>query len=607
MSFLVPAAHYLLTILGIALVIFVHELGHFLAARAVGIRVEAFSIGFGPRLFGFRRGDTDYKVCLIPLGGFVKMAGEDPTTGRSGKNDEFGAKTVPQRILVIVAGVVMNVVFAIVAVPIAFMMGVPFEAPIVGATIPGGAAWRAGIRPGDRLRAVDGTECLSFEDAATGFSTGGAVVRMAIERDGRTIELDVPAEKNPALGRPALGVRARPAPFVLSSDAVGETPAAAPAARHRAAAGLRAGDEIVAIDDFPFAAWRGDDLQRELTRLVPRRLAVRRAGALLDVLLPPSPMTPSETGPSFGVESGGLSVAEVLPETPAAALGLRAGDRLTALEEAPVASRAELVSGFANGAQKLTVVDSSGATRTIAAAVPDARRSFVFDVRYELAPNVLAPVPGGPAALAGIRSGDVLTAVDGRPAVFADLAALPAEDRAYAWTVRRNGVETTLAVRRGPTSVNAAFAELGAPQVAYEIVRTSFAESWAKGAAHTVAMTRRVLQTLRSLVNRRVSAENLGGIITIFRSSVASSEIAPSRGILFLAFISLNLAVLNILPIPVLDGGWLLLLLLEAVRKKPLSERATGVLQWIGFLFVMGLMVFVTWNDLVRLFRQKFG
>lgn len=610
MSSLITVLHYLLTIFGIGLVIFVHELGHYMAARAVGIRVEAFSIGFGPRLLGFRRGGTDYKLCLIPLGGFVKMAGEDPTEGRTGAGDEFGSKSIPARILVITAGVIMNVVFACVALPVAFMMGVPFEAPVLGSVTAGGAAWRSGLREGDRIRAVDGVECLSFEDAVLGYATGGDAVRMTIERAGKTFDVSLSPVREASAGRPDLGVRGRTEPFVLAAEAADANLPEDKPAGHRARHGLRPGDVLVAIDDLPFGLWRAEGMQSELRRLVPRKLRVRRGDVESEILLPPL-STPSDEPPSFGLEQAGLAVAAVGADSFAAKAGMKVGDRVVAVDDRPVARPADLRRAFASGALKLRIASPTGELREIASEDPALRRSFTDDVHFEVEASRLSPRPGGPAEAAGASPGDRLVSVDGKHATFEDLRALPASDKPFAVAVQRTtnniSAETILPLSRGPIAINSAFADLGAPKIYYETVKASFGDAWSKGAAHTVAMTRRVLQTIRSIFNRRVSADNLGGIITIFRSSVASTEVAPSRGLLFLAFISLNLAVLNILPIPVLDGGWLMFLLIEAVRRKPLSERVMAVFQWIGFLLVMGLMVYVTWNDIARLIKTKFG
>ena len=122
----------LLAALGISFLIFIHELGHFLAARAFGVRVETFSIGFGPRLFGWRRGQTDYRLSLVPLGGYVKMAGEygDLRDGTVLAADDLSAKPPWQRAIIFAGGVIVNVLFAFVAFPVAFALGVPFTAPV---------------------------------------------------------------------------------------------------------------------------------------------------------------------------------------------------------------------------------------------------------------------------------------------------------------------------------------------------------------------------------------------------------------------------------------------------------------------------------------------
>jgi regulator of sigma E protease len=207
--------HWLLPIIGIGFVIFFHELGHFMAARAMGVRVEAFSIGFGPRLFGFRRGATDWKICLIPLGGFVKMAGETPNAPRTGASDEFSSKSVAARSLIISAGVIMNVIFALIALPIAFMIGVPFEAPKVGSVDVESPAWKAGIRAGDRVKSVDGRRTLGYEDVVTAIAIGGDVVAIELERAGRPLLRQVETERDPRRGLPVIGVNPAYAPVEI--------------------------------------------------------------------------------------------------------------------------------------------------------------------------------------------------------------------------------------------------------------------------------------------------------------------------------------------------------------------------------------------------------
>lgn len=159
--------------LGIGLLIFVHELGHYLAARLAGVRVEVFSLGFGQRVFGFVRNGTDYRLSLIPLGGYVRVAGEDPTQRENLADDDLYAKGFGARALFFSGGVLMNVLFALVAFPLIFRSGVEFTAPVVGDVQTGGAAWRAGIEPGDRIAAVGGKRTYSFENLEVEIALAG--------------------------------------------------------------------------------------------------------------------------------------------------------------------------------------------------------------------------------------------------------------------------------------------------------------------------------------------------------------------------------------------------------------------------------------------------
>ena len=154
----------LATILGIGFLLLIHEAGHYFAARAAGIRVEVFALGFGPRLFGFRRGDTDFRIALLPLGGYVKVSGEDPT--RPPRPGDLFAATVQQRLLFYAGGIILNFLFAFLLLPALFLVGVPFEAPLLGTVNAGGAAWEAGMRPGERVLEIDGRRINGFRDIA---------------------------------------------------------------------------------------------------------------------------------------------------------------------------------------------------------------------------------------------------------------------------------------------------------------------------------------------------------------------------------------------------------------------------------------------------------
>src|SRR5262245_54139374 len=156
--------NFVLAALGIGLVIFIHELGHFLAAKAFKVRVEVFSLGFGPRLWGFTRKGTDYRIALVPVGGYVKMAGDTPGEESSGAPDELTSKSVGQRFVIFSAGVIMNMVLAVVLFPIAFAGGVSFPKPEVGSVDAGGPAWKAGLQPGDEIDRVSNRRIYGFQD-----------------------------------------------------------------------------------------------------------------------------------------------------------------------------------------------------------------------------------------------------------------------------------------------------------------------------------------------------------------------------------------------------------------------------------------------------------
>lgn len=179
----------------LGVLIFVHELGHYLMAKRIGIRVLTFSLGFGPKIFGFRRGDTDYCVSAIPLGGYVKMAGETPDEPRSGQPDEFLSRTKWERFQVLIMGPAMNIVLAVVLTAVVLMFGAEVPAyedqpAVVGSVSAASPAERAGIRPGDRIMAVGGQAVSTWGDV---FVKVGAKpnreLAITVMRDGRTLHL----------------------------------------------------------------------------------------------------------------------------------------------------------------------------------------------------------------------------------------------------------------------------------------------------------------------------------------------------------------------------------------------------------------------------------
>jgi regulator of sigma E protease len=184
-----------LFVLGV--LIFVHELGHFMMARRIGVRVLTFSLGFGPKILSFRRGDTEYCVSAIPLGGYVKMAGETPEDARTGSSDEFLSKTKWQRFQVLVMGPVMNLVLAVIVMAIVLLQGAKLPAfddypVVIGGFAPGSPAQAAGLQEGDRIVSVDDKDISSWKQFyMTTATRANRPVRLVIERDGKRTERQV--------------------------------------------------------------------------------------------------------------------------------------------------------------------------------------------------------------------------------------------------------------------------------------------------------------------------------------------------------------------------------------------------------------------------------
>jgi regulator of sigma E protease len=270
----------------LGVLIFVHELGHFLMARRVGVRVLRFSLGFGPRLVGFQRGDTEYCLSAIPLGGYVKMAGENPDDPRTGRDDEFLSKSKWQRFQILVMGPAMNILLAVVLMAVVLSRGaeVPAfqtRAPVVGVVTEGSPAARGGVRPGDRIVSVARHEVDTWEQYFVTIGTrAGRETPIVLLRDGKefTVSVTPTSETRYELGD--IGVLPDVHPRVVSV-----TPGQ-PAEK----VGLKPGDVILAVDGAPMTFTRqlSDAIARKAN--TPVILSLLRGGARQEVKVTPALM-----------------------------------------------------------------------------------------------------------------------------------------------------------------------------------------------------------------------------------------------------------------------------------------------------------------------------
>jgi regulator of sigma E protease len=437
----------LITILAFVFVlgvlVFVHELGHFLAAKRVGIRVLKFQLGFNPTVVSFRRGDTEYGIGALPLGGYVKMAGENPEDVERDergqvikRNDEFLSKTKWERFQVLIMGPVMNILLALVLTAVVLYQGVEKGAyedqpPIVGVVAAGSPAAQSDIRPGDRIISVAGHEVNTWEQFL-----------MAVgSRPNREVEIK------------------------LLRGGFEQTRKVTPA--------------VVGQSRFEF----GD----------------------IGVLPPVHP-----------------HVTSVQPGSAAEKAGLKTNDVVVAVNDQPI--------------------------------------TFSYQLKEAIAKH-----PEEPITLSIIRDGQPLT-IHGTPT--------------------RNGKEGLLGIG-----------------ILDDIVRIKpgLGEAIQLSVQKNIEFSRMIFQTLWGLVTRETSPKQLMGPVAIAQLSGESAQLGWIPLLTLMATISLNLGLLNLMPIPVLDGGHIFIMALEGLARRDFSIRVKEKMLLAGFVVILMLMVTVIYNDLTRI------
>jgi len=279
------AQNFATSLLGFVLVlgflIFAHESGHFMFAKLFRVKVLVFSFGFGKRLFGFRKGDTDYRVSLVPLGGYVRMAGDNPEENVAANPDEFLSKPKWQRFLILVAGPFMNVVIAIAFMAALAMVGTEelVTQPIVGEVLANKPAEKAGLKTGDRIVSINGEAIDDFDDVRMIVSmNAGTPLRVVYERDGKQNATMLTPEREEG----DFGPIGRAGVTYVIEPVVGRVEPNSVAAR----AGVRAGDRIVSVNGKPIREMTQYGVAANAAKNKPVTLEVLRGGAKVSVVVP---------------------------------------------------------------------------------------------------------------------------------------------------------------------------------------------------------------------------------------------------------------------------------------------------------------------------------
>jgi regulator of sigma E protease len=517
----------------ISSLIFVHELGHFMFAKAFGVKVLTFSLGFGPKVLRLRGGETEYCISLLPLGGYVKMleASKTDIVLPEDKHRTFESLPVYKRVIVVLAGPVMNLVFPVLLYFSVFVSDGPFLPPTVGVVLPDHPA-HGKLFPGDRIMAVNGQDVGTFDELKRIVARNpGQIVRFKVFRENKHIEVEMVAEET--IERRELDIIERVGTVGIQPSApaavIGIPSSDSPAYR----AGLRTFDVVTHVAGKPVRRYmdveaalrenRGETVPVAYVRpiVIPGALgglaemAVYEAGVVA--------LTPDASGVDFtartGIELADLYAAIVPQDSYLYQAGLRPGDKILRLDDEPVPAWSS------------------------------------FSERVRMAPDQPHRI-------------EYLAARDGR-------------------------------IRTGEFQVYALRMHHWIPLAPEERVEHPAPIRYAleKAVEEAAEVTRFVLVGIVRLAQGRISLKSLSGPIAIYEVAGKEGRKGAHYFIWVMAVISINLGLLNLLPIPVLDGGHLMFFAVEGILRRPIPLRVREIAHLIGMAILLGLMALAFKND----------
>ncbi|MGI9456592.1 MAG: site-2 protease family protein, partial [Aeoliella sp.] len=676
----------LMTAIGLGFIIFVHELGHFAVAKWCGVKCDKFMIGFDIAGYKIGRqwGETYYGIGILPLGGYVKMMGQDDDprmtaeqiaeskatgdtvdtrqiVGPSGEKIDvdarsYLAKTVPQRMAIISAGVIMNVIFAFIFAVFAFRIGVPSEPCIVSSTDPGAPAWQHGLLPDDKIVRIGDIDEPWYMDLRNEVSLSGRDEEVEFEvvqaKTGETTTINIrPSRERLKLAQ--IGVM-QPVSLTLVKKGAARPFSPSAAVKDK----IPDGGRIVAVDGTPVETYG------QLAAI----LAANPESAL-SYTFEPKADKEGVVGESSTVTIGhnhseyvGLvmrlgPITAIQKDSPAEQAGLKIGDQIVAVNNVPIGmasddgvgwdprTLSERLAKIGRDGQSVALEIKRPATKegekptelTIAVTprkvtwfeIPFTAKSPAsapaLGIAYALKNEVVGTVPGSPARKVDLQPGDKIVSAqlevskeheddykswkkpidfeefpDAWAYVVSELQGSP-PDSVLKLKVAREGTKKPLEVAVDVDVDTSSFDPrrgLGLTPILETRKGDSFGEQCSMAWYETKRSLTSVYRFLGRIINNDIPATALGGPITIANAAYSWAMSGVGKLLLFLTLISANLAVVNFLPIPLLDGGHMVFLIYEGIFGRPANEKFVMVMHLAGFALIIGLMLFVFGLDL---------
>ncbi len=538
-----------LAIIPLGFIIFIHELGHFYAAKRCGIKVNTFSLGFGPKLVGIQRGETEYRISLLPFGGYVQMEGESPTE-QTGAEGEFASASLGNRAFVVAAGPAVNLIFGVLVYWLVFATGINSDSarliggltgqtlgtkePIqIGGMAPEGAGAQGGLMPEDIVLAVNGDAITHWSVFHTRILTSAdKELEVLVERDGVQRTLYVTPEAIPSV-RGDIGL--------IKVSAKDKTVVREVAAGSLAAqAGVQAGDLIESINGEPihnvpyfgYGVWHPSaDWSAEKRQALYQHINENEQSVMLGIRR-------SDEVQTIEMPVHWRVIASVQQNSIAEKAGIQNGDILATLNGEPI--------------DNATLYAQLNLMRHEPIVLNLIRDGNLIEVSLVATSQVSDP----DAPLFGL-----------------------------AWQTALSGMQFT--AQTPPLPEYGLFSSLG------------------KGVEATWLTVTTVGRTLQQLIGGEVSPKHLAGPIGIANATSRMFErVGLSSVLFFIGFISINLCIVNLLPIPIADGGQLLFFTVEKIRGKPMPRKAQEIVQQVSIVLLIALFLYITWFDGISLIHD---